>query len=168
MTDETKLTLEILKLCTSLLTPILVLMAGLLISRKLEKNKLEVLKEKEWQVKWAELFFKQATDFNDSITNIITLLFLLQTEKDKQVSDEMLKKIKASMNRISEIDWNIRNYAQFSKNHQDEVVKTQQELMNSIRQLIDEQKGDLEKVRKQQFEYNDAVRKAHSEILKMK
>jgi len=150
------------------LTPILALIAGLLISRKLEKNKLEVLKEKEWQVKWAELFFKQATDFNDSITNIITLLFLLQTEKDKQVFDEMLKKIKASMNRSSEIDWNIRNYAQFSKNYQDEVVKTQQELMNSIRQLVDEKKGDLEKIRKQQFEYNDAVRKAHSEILKMK
>ena len=80
----------------------------------------------------------------------------------------MLKKIKASMNRSSEIDWNIRNYAQFSKNYQDEVVKTQQELMNSIRQLVDEKKGDLEKIRKQQFEYNDAVRKAHSEILKMK
>jgi len=47
-------------------------------------------------------------------------------------------------------------------------VKTQQELMNSIRQLVDEKKGDLEKIRKQQFEYNDAVRKAHSEILKMK
>jgi len=168
MEEETKMTLEVLKLCISLLTPILVLIAGLLISRKLEKNKLEVLKEKEWQVKWAELFFNQATDFNDSITNIITLLFLLQTEKDKQVFDEMLKKIKDSMNRTSEIDWNIRNYAQFSKSYQEEVVKTQQELMNSIRQLIDEQKGDLEKVRKQQFEYNDAVRKAHSEILKMK
>jgi uncharacterized protein YeaO (DUF488 family) len=168
MTEDTNMTLEILKLCISLLTPILVLVAGLLISRKLEKNKLEILKEKEWQVKWAELFFKQATDFNDSITNIITLLFLLQTEKDKQVIDEMLKKIKASMTRTSEIDWNIRNYAQFSKSYQDEVVKTQQELMNSIRHLIDERKGDLEKVRKQQFEYNDAVRKAHSEILKMK
>ena len=168
MEEETKMTLEVLKLCISLLTPILVLIAGVLISRKLEKNKLEVLKEKEWQVKWAELFFNQATDFNDSITNIITLLFLLQTEKDKQVFDEMLKKIKASMNRTSEIDWNIRNYAQFSKSYQEEVVKTQQELMNSIRLLIDEKKGDLEKVRKQQFEYNDAVRKAHSEILKMK
>lgn len=168
MTEETKMTLEILKLCISLLTPILVLVAGLLISRKLEKNKLEVLKEKEWQVKWAELFFKQATDFNNSITNIITLLYLLQTEKNQQVSDEMIKNIKTSMNRTSEIDWNIRNYAQFSKNYQHEVVKTQQYLMDSIRQLIAEQKGDLEKVRKQQFEYNDAVRKAHSEILKMK
>ncbi len=168
MTEETKMKLEILKLCISLLTPILVLVAGLLISRKLEKNKLEVLKEKEWQVKWAELFFKLATDFNDCITNIITLLFLLQTEKNQQVSDEMIKKIKTSMNRTSEIDWNIRNYAQFSKNYQNEVVKTQQDLMDSIRQLIDEKKGDLEKVRKQQFKYNDAVRKAHSEILKMK
>lgn len=168
MTEETKMIFEILKLCISFLTPILVLITGLLISRKLEKNKLEVLKEKEWQVKWAELFFKQATDFNDCITNIITLLYLLQTEKNQQVSDEMLKKIKTSLNKTSEIDWNIRNYTQFSKTYQNEVIKTQQSLINSIRQLISEQKGDLEKVRVQQFEYNDAVRKAHSEILKMK
>ena len=150
------------------MTPILVLVAGLLISRKIEKNKLEVLKEKEWQVKWAELFFKQATDFNDGITNIITMLYLLQPEKDQKESDEMIKKMKTSMNRTSETCWNIRNYAQFSKNYQNEVIKTQQVLMDSIRNMISEKKGDLEKVRKQQFEYNDAVRKAHSEILKMK
>lgn len=58
MTEELKMAFEIVKLCISFLTPILVLVAGLLISRKLEKNKLEILKEKEWQVKWAELFFK--------------------------------------------------------------------------------------------------------------
>ena len=168
MTEENKMILEILKLCISLLTPILVLIAGLLISRKLEKNKLEVLKEKEWQVKWAELFFKQATDFNDSITDIITLLYLLQTEKNQQISEEMIKKIKTNMNRTSKIDWNIRNYAQFSKTYQGEVVKTQQILMDSISLLISERKGCLETVRKQQFEYNNAVRKAHSEILKMK
>lgn len=80
----------------------------------------------------------------------------------------MQKEISTSIKRTIEIDWNIRNYAQFSKSYQDEVVKTQQKLINSIRQLNNEKKGDLEKVRRQQFEYNDAVRKAHSEILKMK
>lgn len=165
---ETQMTIEILKLCISLLTPILVLIIGLVVSKKIEKNKLDVLKEKEWQVKWAEMFLKQATEFNDNITIVICSLFNLQSETDQNKIDELKKKISASNNRISEIDWNIQNYAQFSKSYGNKVISTQQKLMDSIRQLISNRQGSLEEVRKQQFEYNNAVRNAHSEILKMK
>jgi uncharacterized protein YeaO (DUF488 family) len=165
---ETQMTIEILKLCISLFTPILVLIVGLIVSKKLDKNKLDVLKEKEWQVKWAEMFLKQATDFNDDITIVICSLFNLQSETDQNKIDEIKKKISASNNRISEIDWNIRNYTQFSNTYEQEVISTQQKLMDSIRQLISTGQGSLEEVRKQQFEYNNAVRSAHSEILKMK
>ncbi|WP_307142646.1 hypothetical protein [Siphonobacter sp. SORGH_AS_1065] len=160
--------IEILKLCVSLLTPILVLIVGLIISKKIEKAKLDVLKEKEWQVKWAEMFLKQATDFNDNITTVICSLFNLQSEADKVKVDELRKLILSSCERLSEIDWNIRNYTQFSKNYQNEVISTQQKLMDSTRQLMSSGQGSLEEVRKQQFEYNNAVRNAHSEILKMK
>ena len=95
-------------------------------------------------------------------------LFSLQNEKEQSKIDEAIRKVAESNNQISEIDWNIRNYAQFSKIYGEEVLKYQQKLMDSIRQLISAKKGDLEEVRKQQFEYNDAVRKAHNEILKMK
>ncbi|MDQ1088433.1 hypothetical protein QE390_002979 [Siphonobacter sp. SORGH_AS 1065] len=165
---ETQLMIEILKLCVSLLTPILVLIVGLIISKKIEKAKLDVLKEKEWQVKWAEMFLKQATDFNDNITTVICSLFNLQSEADKVKVDELRKLILSSCERLSEIDWNIRNYTQFSKNYQNEVISTQQKLMDSTRQLMSSGQGSLEEVRKQQFEYNNAVRNAHSEILKMK
>ena len=164
----TQLTIEILKLAISLLTPILVLIVGLVISKKIEKTKLEVLKEKEWQVKWADFFLKQANDFNDHVTIVICSLFNLQSEKDQAKIDELIKNITASNNRISEIDWNIQNYSQFSIKYGNEVVSTQKKLIDSIRQLISTRQGNLEEVRKQQFEYNDAVRKAHSEILKMK
>ena len=38
-------------------------------------------------------------------------------------------------------------------------------LMSSIGKMVNEKKGNLEEIRKQQFNYNNAVRKAHSEIL---
>lgn len=162
------MTIEILKLSLSLLTPILVLIVGLIISKKLEKNKLNVLKEKEWQVKWAEMFLKHATDFNDNITIVICSLFNLQNETDQNKITETLTRISASSSRISEIDWNIRNYAQFSKLYQNDVISAQQKLMDSIRELISTRKGNLEEIRRQQFEYNKAVRNAHSEILNMR
>jgi len=122
---ETELTLEVWKLIISLLTPLFVIVVGLIVSRKLEKNKLDVLKEKEWQVKWAELFLKQATDFNDNITSVIFSLFSLQDDQEQSKIDEAIKRISTSNNHISEIDWNIRNYAQFSETYGNEVIQTQ-------------------------------------------
>lgn len=165
---QTQITIEILKLFIAFLTPILVLIVGLKISKKIEKNKLDVLKEKEWQVKWAEMFLKLAVDFNDNVTIATCSLFNIQTEKDYNKVNELRNTIKTSTDRISEIDWNIQNYAQFAKTNQKEVLEKQKELMNYIRELISKKKGDLEILRKLQFDYNNAVRNAHSEILKMK
>jgi len=167
MTNE-QLTIEIIKLVVSLLTPLLILVIGVVITKKIEKNKLSVLKEKEWQVKWAEIFLKQATDFNNNISLVICSLFRLQTESNQTKIDEIIKIISNCNILMSEIDWNIRNYAQFSKKYGIIVVEKQQKLMESIQTLISERKGNLEEIRKQQFEYNDSVKKAHSDILNMK
>ena len=160
--------LEIIKLIISLLTPLIVLIVGLLITKKIEKNKIEILKEKEWQVRWAELFLQQATDFNNNITIVVCSLFILQSEKDPNKISEINKKILNSNYYISEINWNIQNYVQFSLVHKENVIKTQQKLMELISQLISMKLGNFEVIRKLQFEYNDAVKKAHNEILKLK
>ena len=165
---NTQLTIEILKLIASLMTPLLVLVIGLIITKKIEKNKLGVLKEKEWQVRWADLFLKQATDFNDNISLTITRLFHLQQEKDQNKIDEIIKATYASMLNLSEKDWNIRNYTQFSKNYGNKVLENQQLLMTSIETLISKKKGNLEEIRKYQFNYNEAVRNAHSDILNIR
>jgi len=160
-----QLAIEIIKLSISFLTPLLVVIVGLLISKKIEKNKFSVLKEKEWQVKWAELFLKDAIEFNSNVTNAICLLFHIQTESDNDKINEMINTVKECFNRISEIDWNIRNYTQFAKINGEEILRMQSILMSSIGKMVNEKKGNLEEIRKQQFNYYNAVRKAHSEIL---
>jgi len=162
-----EVTFKIWEICISLLTPLLVLMGGLLITNKLEKSKLDFLKEKEWQVKWADIFLTQATDFNDQISSLICMLFFLQSETDSNRIEEQLEAIELIQKRISEVDWNIRNYAQFSEKFGQQVISTQQLLMDDIRQFRLHKEGDLELFRTRQFEYNSAVRKAHNEILKM-
>jgi hypothetical protein len=165
--NDTQLTLEIWKLTVSTLTPLLVIIFGVVVARRLEKNKLEALKEKEWQVKWAELFFKHATEFNDNTSNIIYTLFDLQNEKEQVIIDNKYKYIHEKYSRNLEINWNIQNYAQFSKTFKNEVTDAQQTIMDSISRIINNGEGNLEESRKKQLKYNEAVRKAHNEILKM-
>ena len=165
--DDEKFYIEIIKIIISLSTPILVAIIGCEISKKIENYRLNALKEKEWQVKWAELFFKHATDFNDNISIVISLLFHLQNKIENSEIDEDLSKIQVCQIKLSEIDWNIRNYAQFSEQHGKKVTEIQEKLLEDIKKFLSCEKKNLEEFRKEQFEYNTAVRLAHNEILKI-
>ncbi|MFL9843341.1 hypothetical protein [Flavobacterium rhizosphaerae] len=160
-------TLEIIGLIISCVTPLLVFIFGVAINKKIENSKLSALKEKEWQVKWAETFLKHATDFNDNISLVISNFYYLQMQSDKNKKDEILNDIEIIKFKVSVIDWNIRNYTQFAENGND-VIKIQSTLISQIDDIFKGFKGDLEVVRNYQSNYNKAVRKAHNSILNSK
>jgi hypothetical protein len=91
----------------------------------------------------------------------------LQNEKEQVIIDNKYKYIHEKYSRNLEIYWNIQNYAQFSKTFKNEVTDAQQTIMDSISRIINNGEGNLEESRKKQLKYNEAVRKAHNEILKM-
>jgi hypothetical protein len=166
------MTIEILKLIASFLTPIVILFLGLLINNNIERSKIALLQEKEWQVRWAETFLIRAIKFDENISVIVTSLSQLQRETQNQSKDdakekELHKTINQSIDNIQYLDWDIQNFAQFAGDGK-EVIRKQSDLIEGIRNLIANKQGDLEKIREIQFEYNKAVRKAHNQILKAK
>ena len=72
------MTLETWQVIASFLTPLIVLVFGFLINRTLERSKVAYLQEKEWQVRWAEMFLIRVIKFEESISVIATSLFQLQ------------------------------------------------------------------------------------------
>ena len=166
--------IEILKLIASFLTPVIILFLGLLINKNIERSKIALLQEKEWQVRWAETFLIRAIKFDENISVVVTSLSQLQQETQNQNKDdakqnekELLKTINQSIANIQYLDWDIQNFAQFAEDGKD-VISKQNHLIGGIKNIITEKKGDLEKIRQIQFEYNKAVRKAHNQILKAK
>lgn len=162
-----EMTIEILKLIISLVTPIIIIVFGLIINKKIERSKIGILKEKEWQVRWAELFLNHAIEFNKSISSIICSLFRLQdATKDSEIEKQIINQLRENLIIIQNIDWDIQNFAQFAVESNKEIIEKQKKLFDKIKELIKNKKGNLEEVRQIQFEYNQAVRKAHNEILK--
>jgi hypothetical protein len=136
------------------------------INKKLEQNKLKFIKEKEWQVQWAELFFNEAKDFNKSISIIVFSLSRLSLKNNsEETSNRHKTQLDENMLNILKIDWNIQNYTQFSKVYGTEVKDKQKKLIQRLQELIVNKGGDLEEIRELQFEFNQVARKAHSEIL---
>ena len=83
--------MEYLKIGVSILTPLTIILFGIIINRRLEKNKIELLKEKEWQIIWANRFIETANELNDNKSYFITNLFDLQGVKEG--TDEYVEKV---------------------------------------------------------------------------
>ncbi|MCF6211588.1 MAG: hypothetical protein L3J88_08740 [Gammaproteobacteria bacterium] len=169
---ELSMTLEAWQVVASFLTPLIVLVFGFLINRTLEKSKVAYLQEKEWQVRWAETFLIRAIKFEENISVVVTSLSQLQQNaqnrsKSGSSEDELLKTINQSIANIQYLDWDIQNFAQFADDGEG-VIHRGKQLMDAIRNIFDKKQGDLESIRQMQFEYNKAVRTAHSQILKAK
>ncbi|MCG8431781.1 MAG: hypothetical protein MJA29_11490 [Candidatus Omnitrophica bacterium] len=168
------MTIEILKLIASFLTPLIVLVLGVLINKNIAKEKISLLQEKEWQVRWAETFLIRAIKFDENISVVINSLFRLQEEAQNQNKGDteknekkLLKTINQSIANIGYLNWDIQNFTQFAKDGKDVVCK-QKELMEALKNIFAKKQGDVEKIRQIQFEYNKVVRKAHNQILNAK
>ena len=166
--------IEILELIASLVTPVIILIFGVFINKNLEKSKVTLSKENNWQVWWATKFLEVCHSYSNSVTEIITGLFQLkQIEEEKKSnwkieSEEKLNIIRKNMREIQRLDWEIQNYIQFAIKMGEEVSRNQKELYNLIGELINKRQGDLETIRNRQFQFNKSVREAHAEILELK
>lgn len=163
--------IEILKLVASFMTPLIILIFGIIINRRLEKNKVSLAKEKDWQSWWAGKLLDVAHEYNTAVSELVTDCFRLVQINDQklpgwEVDDRAITdKIKDTMYRIQYLDWEIQNYIQFIQNNRDIVMKTQKILFELLKHLLSEKQGNLEEIRKAQFEFNEAVRLAHAELL---
>ena len=164
-------TIEILKLVASFLTPLVILILGIVINKKLESAKAVLSKEKDWQNWWAGKFLSVCHEYNESVTHIVTGLFQFKQIEDEKLSgwenesQEKLGDIRLNMRKLQYLEWEFQNYIQFAHNYGPAVLEKGEELYSLIGRLISDKKGNLEDIRKIQFEFNDAVRLAHGEIL---
>lgn len=165
--------LEVLNVIASFLTPLVLLFLGIVINRWLEANKSLSAKEKDWQNWWAEKFLEIAHQYNTNITKFVTGLHQanqIANEKLQGWEDELKQKessIHRSIRELQYLDWEIQNFTQFARVNGDDVLRTQKQLFDLAGRLIDKKQGNLEEIRNVQSKFNEAVRLAHAEILKI-
>ena len=140
---------------------------GILINRKLEKNKIDFLKEKDWQIHWSKRFIDTAYELNTNISLFICALFDLQKATEKELRDinNMISKYHKE---ITINEWEIRNYVQFAEKNRKEVIDTLHEILTGLTEILDKRQGNIEPIRQKQYDFNKAARKAHAEILNIK
>lgn len=83
----------------------------------------------------------------------------------EQELDDKIKLINVCIREIQVLDWEIQNCARFAKKQGENLIQYEKNLHGLLMNLIKDKNGDLEMIRKTQFEFNNAVRLAHAEIM---
>jgi hypothetical protein len=109
-------TVEILKLVASFLTPLVIVIIGIIINKRLEKSKIALAKEEDWQSWWAGKFLNVAHEYNTAVSELITKVYQLEQinhqknegweEEDKTINGE----IKQTVYRLQYLNWEIKIY----------------------------------------------------------
>lgn len=165
------LTMDILKLIASFLTPLIILILGIAINRRLESAKATLSKEKDWQNWWASQFLSVCHDYSSNITDIVAGLYHLEQINEEKLSgwenelNEKISIMRQSLRNLQYLEWEIQNCSQFAQEHGTTVIETGKKLYALTGSLIDKKQGNIEDIRQSQFEFNSAVRAAHAEIL---
>src|SRR5262245_7141688 len=126
-------TIEILKLVSSFLTPLIILILGIVINKKLERFKAVLAKElesakavlskeKDWENWWAGKFLNVCHDYNDHVSDVVTRLFQAEQIEDEKLS-EWDSDIRQSLRKLQYLDWEIQNYIQFAHQHGPTVLE---------------------------------------------
>lgn len=159
---------QILQLVISTSIPITMVWISSKITKTIERRKLDALKEKEWQVKWADMFLELAIEFNEHVSSAICNIFFIKQKQDKhENTDDDFKKLGKTLKRLSELDWHLKSYTQFSEKNGSEINEIQEEILTKMQDLRDGKIVHTDVFKKSQIKYNKIVRKVHAEILKL-
>jgi len=162
--------LEWIKLLASLLTPLVVLVLGFRISRKLEESKTRTSKEHEWESYWATSFLRVANDYNNTATKLITMMARLAeyaNNNDIAKANEIITEMNDIVGSFSSLDWELQQYSDFALVNGPVVRTRGKVLFEAVTAMLRDKKADLEEIRRMQFEFTDSVRLAHAEILSL-
>jgi hypothetical protein len=161
--------MEWIKLFTSLLTPLVVLVLGLRINRRLELTKNQISREREWESYWASAFLRVADEYNGCATTLITMMARVASyvndKNDVDSANAVISEMNGVVSSFSSLDWQLQQFSDFAQINGPVVRVRGKRLFHALEAMLRDKRANLEEIRRMQFEFTDAVRLAHAEIL---
>jgi methyl-accepting chemotaxis protein len=157
-------------LIASFLTPIIVAIIGLIITRKIEVIKNNTAKQKDWETKWGDIFFDSFRKLQESINEIIFQLEKLNFKVSQGTqNDEEGTKIQLHINGLA---WDIKRWGLhlvsqlvFLPEMRGEVQNSVHSLYGSIVEIINNRQGNMDKVNIEMENLNKIAREAHKQFM---
>ena len=165
--------IEIIQLVISALTPMVVLILGIKINNSIEKNKSQILKEKNFDELWAMKLVTIADEYNTTVENFVAIISKLRDIQQKKPKgwkneeNEILKKLSRNNQSIQKLNWKISLFTEFCKKEAINVINAEKELNDTMAELLENGKINFDSIKEKLFKFNSTIKLAHAELLKI-
>lgn len=163
---------EVLKLVATFATPIVVLVLGILVIRRIEGIKAVVARQSDFRRKWADQFFDSCQDFLRALERELaafrTIANLSDLKQHDGLGEDLQKEICRLHPTIMELELRIRRCVVFAPMAGPEVSANAIACLNLVGSLVAKKTGNLDIITHQMNMFNTAARRAHAELLHLR
>lgn len=159
---------------SKLALPFVLAWLGLLLTRGLEVRKAEVTRSSQFNTKWADSFFDTAHDFMKSTERYMAILFQLQLLKNPDAAwGTKLQEEANDLNvRLGELGLRIERLAYFAERNGHQAIQASKAVQAYLTQVVAPDKegkreGSFDRLASLENSFNQAVRAAHAEMLRI-
>lgn len=159
--------IEIGKLVAGIATPIVVAVIGVMLLRRVEGIKAFIVKQSDFQQKWAEEFFACGQEFMQALERELALLTALTglTGPNGKFGTELQHEASQLHITLSELGLRIRRSVVFAPYTAEIVTQAANDCLSLTAQLLASKKGNVDVIINKMNQFNAASRKAHAEML---
>ncbi len=140
---------------------------GLLLLRRLEQVKSEVVRRSDFNRRWAELFFDTSNTFMVSVERLLTLYCFLSGAPDPndQLGLERQRQANDLLFILSENRFRIQRLVALARSKGPDTGAAANRVFETVAKLTQFRQGNVEEIRHQIDDFNYAARRAHAEML---
>ena len=163
--------LEILKLISSIATPLTIAFVGILINKRIQEQATLTQRQLSWRGKWAENFLQQAEAFNTASVDCLmcyyeAVVLRLNNSPEAQNKLETLHtRVFPLFMEMERSALEVRRHAAFATQFGQRVVGTCDALLDEVRGWMREKEVHFDEFLQKSSAFNLAVRDAHAELL---
>jgi hypothetical protein len=162
--------MEIIKIIVSAITPVAVVVLGVILLRKIEGIKAEVAKNSAFISKWAEEFWITCQEFMKCTERYMTLLHQLASllDKDDDVGKKYQRECTELNAKLPELELRIRRLVTFAPKNGKDVIAPAKDILSMLSSILKTGKGNFDDLFSKVDSFNQTARSAHAEMMGIK
>lgn len=138
---------KILELGVSISIPIVIVILGVKLARKIEDSKNESIKQYYWQNKWTEFFFERFKEYVNTFSELISKVeFLKHTKQESELGVKLPKEIDELMIKVHYIGVSLKIQASSLYGEKDEITISIENVYLMLAKYVNKNEGDLVQV----------------------
>ena len=159
--------IEIIKLIVTASTPIVVLILGMLLLRRIESIKKTIALRSDFHKQWADQFFECCQSFIVTLERKLALLTVVTglNNPDSDYGENLQKEISDLLPTLAELELRIRRSVVFAPKNGSDVKQSATTCMKLVANLINSRQGNVDEIIENIDQFNRRVRLAHAEII---